>query len=249
VSAGTVLLLALGLATPAARTERLLLRGEAQELHLYGARGGPVAVVASGDGGWIHLGPTVAEVLAGQGYFVVGFDSKHYLSSFTRGGTTLSVADVPGDFAALVDYAAAGGAAPPLLVGVSEGAGLVVLAGGDPALKARLLGVMALGLPRRCELGWRFRDQVIYITKGVPNEPLFDSGDYVGKVAPLPLLAIHSTHDEFVPVPEIQAIMARAAAPHELWLVEARDHSFSDTTAELDRKVREGLAWMKAQHR
>ena len=33
-------------------------------------------IISSGDGGWIHLGPHVAEVLAAKGYFVVGFDAK-----------------------------------------------------------------------------------------------------------------------------------------------------------------------------
>jgi type IV secretory pathway VirJ component len=65
-----------------------MIRGQEQDLRLYGTRGGPVAVIASGDGGWIHLEPYVAEFLASKGYFVVGFDSKAYLSSFTKGGTT-----------------------------------------------------------------------------------------------------------------------------------------------------------------
>ena len=45
----------------------------------------PPVIVSSGDGGWIHLGPHVAEVLAAKGFFVVGFDVKAYLESFTSG--------------------------------------------------------------------------------------------------------------------------------------------------------------------
>jgi hypothetical protein len=75
--------LAAGAASPA--TESLPIRGRNQTLRVYGTRGGFVAVVASGDGGWIHLGPYVAEFLSSKGYFVVGFDSKAYLSSFTKG--------------------------------------------------------------------------------------------------------------------------------------------------------------------
>ena len=240
-------LLALALAGPAERPDALTVRGQAQPLHVYGQRGGPVAIVASGDGGWVHLGPAVAAFLAGQGYFVVGFDSKHYLSGFTRGSSTLSVDDVPGDFAALLDYAGTGGGQRPVLVGVSEGAALAVLAGGDERLKPRLGGVMVVGLPRQAELGWRFRDQVIYVTKGVPNEPLFDTADYVGRVAPVPLLALHATHDEFSAPDEIRAVMARAAEPKQLWLIEARDHNFSDAAAALEGKILEGLAWMKSR--
>ena len=56
--------------------EHITIRGHAQNLRLYGSRGGTPVIVSSGDGGWIHLGPHVAEVLAANGFFVVGFDAK-----------------------------------------------------------------------------------------------------------------------------------------------------------------------------
>jgi alpha-beta hydrolase superfamily lysophospholipase len=232
-------------ATP--RAETLMIRGEAQNLRLYGARGGPVAVVASGDGGWIHLGPYVAEFLAGKGYFVVGLDSKAYLSSFTKGETTLSTADVPGDFAALVSFAARGSGAPPILVGVSEGAGLTVLAATADGIKGKVAGILVLGLPDKNELGWRFRDSIIYVTKGVPKEPLFSAADVIGNVAPLPIAAIHSTKDEFVPVDQIRQVMDRALEPKQLKLIEASDHRFSGSEAELNRQVLSAIEWIRAQ--
>jgi dienelactone hydrolase len=230
-------------------TEPWTVRGERQTLHLYGARGGPVAVVASGDGGWTHLAPDVAALLSGQGCFVVGLDSKAYLSSFTKGDVTLSPADVPRDFAALLDHAAPGAGATTLLVGVSEGAGLAVLAAGDDAVKARAAGVVALGLPDKNELGWRFRDSIIYVTKGLPREPLFSAADVIAKVAPLPVAAIHSTHDEFVPVDEVKRVIDRAKDPKRLWLVEAQNHRFEGGQAELGRTLAEAIDWIRTQHR
>ena len=61
------------------------IRGQQQTVSIYGRRGGQPIVVTSGDGGWIHLGPHVAEYLASQGFFVVGFDARAYLESFTSG--------------------------------------------------------------------------------------------------------------------------------------------------------------------
>ena len=61
--------------------------------------------ITSGDGGWMHLGPHVAAVLSAKGFFVVGFDTRAYLESFTSGAATLGVDDEPGDYKALVDYA------------------------------------------------------------------------------------------------------------------------------------------------
>ena len=61
------------------------IRGQRQTVSIYGRRGGQPIVVTSGDGGWIHLGPVVAEYLASQGFFVVGFDARAYLEGFTSG--------------------------------------------------------------------------------------------------------------------------------------------------------------------
>jgi type IV secretory pathway VirJ component len=242
-------LLPLAAGAPPPATEPLTIRGQEQSVRVYGKRGGPVAVIASGDGGWVHLGPYVAEFLSSKGYFVVGFDSKAYLSSFTKGGTTLSTTDVPGDFAALVDYASKGAIAAPVLCGVSEGAALAVLATTNDITKAKVAGLIALGLPDRAELGWRFRDSMIYVTKGVPKEPLFSTAEVIGRLAPLPLVAIHSTRDEFVSVDDVKRVMSRALEPKQLWLIEADDHRFSGKEQELDQKLLDAIAWMKSQRR
>jgi alpha-beta hydrolase superfamily lysophospholipase len=248
LGAAAAAVLLLPLATAAApRTEPFTLRGQQQTLHIYGAPGGPVAVVASGDGGWTHLAPDVANLLAGRGWLVVGLDSKAYLSSFTSGAVTLRAEDVPRDFAALLDHAAPGAGRTTLLVGVSEGAGLSVLAAADDAVKARISGVIVLGLPDKNELGWRLRDAMIYVTKGLPREPLFSAADVIAKVAPLPVAALHSTRDEFVPVDEIKRTMERAREPKRLWLIDAENHRFGGAEAELGRRLEEAVAWIGAQ--
>jgi fermentation-respiration switch protein FrsA (DUF1100 family) len=232
---------------PAPRTESFTIRGHAQTLHVYGQRGGPAAIVSSGDGGWVHLGPDVAAFLASEGYFVVGFDARAYLSGFTTSSATLRVEDVPGDYAALVDYVAQDAAGTLLLVGVSEGAGLSLLAATAPDVQAHVAGVLALGLPEQNELGWRWRDSVIYVTKKVPNEPTFSAREWAGRVAPVPLAAIHSTHDEFVPVPEVKEILDSAREPKRLWVVDSRNHRFSDNEPELQRSIKEAISWMRSE--
>jgi pimeloyl-ACP methyl ester carboxylesterase len=243
------LLLAAAVLAPAwagAETKATLtIRGQEQTLRLFGPKTGPPVVVSSGDGGWTHLGPDVAAFLETQGYFVVGFDCKRYLSSFTSGSKTLAPTDVPGDYRVLVDYARGGRAEPVLLVGVSEGAGLSVLAASDASLQPSLRGVLALGLPDVNELGWRFFDSTIYVTHKVPNEPTFKAADYVPHLGRTPLAAIHATHDEFVPVDEVKRLMALPGGPRKLVILEAADHRFSDTQPELQKAVLEALDWMK----
>jgi alpha-beta hydrolase superfamily lysophospholipase len=225
-----------------------MMRGRPQIVHVYGMRGaGDPVIVSSGDGGWIHLGPHVADLLVAKGYFVVGFDVKAYLKSFTANSGTLRPEDVPGDYKVLAEYAGRGSTRKPVLIGVSEGAGLSVLAASDPATKPVVGGVMALGLPDRNELGWRWKDSLIYVTHGVPNEPSFRAADVIDKVTPVPLAAIHSTRDEFVPLSVITQLMARAQAPKHLWIVPASDHRFSDRIEEFDRVLLESLEWMRGQ--
>jgi len=67
------------------------VRGTPQVVRLCGDPRGTPVIVASGDGGWIHLAPHIADVLATRGYFVIGVDAKAYLESFTNGARTLDV--------------------------------------------------------------------------------------------------------------------------------------------------------------
>lgn len=236
----------LGAASPVAveSTQPFVLRGHALTLHLYGPATGRPVLLSSGDGGWVHLGPQAAVCLANAGYEVVGLDSREYLSAFTSGRSTLSEQDVRRDFATLVAFVARGRTAKPLLVGVSEGAGLSVLAATDAEVKAAVQGVIVLGLPAVNELAWRWKDVVIYVTKGVPDEPTFPVGPLMARVAPLPLAAIHSTHDEFAPLAVIRDLMARALPPSRLWVIEASSHAFDGNLREFERRLLEAAAWV-----
>src|SRR5262245_35655239 len=224
---------------------RVPIRGRVQTVSIYGRRGDPPVIVSSGDGGWMHLGPHVAAFLASRGYFVVGFDTRAYLESFTSGTVTLREDEVPGDYKVLADFAAEGSTERPLLIGVSVGAGLSVLAATDARTRASIAGVVALGLPDANELGWRWRDAVIYVTHGVPKEPTFSAAGVVERVSPAPLAAIHSTQDEFVPLAEIRRVIDRAREPKKLWVVAGSNHRFSGNLTELNRRLLEAIAWVR----
>jgi type IV secretory pathway VirJ component len=236
----------LAAAAPAAAegTDTVTVRGHALTVHTYGTRGGQPIVVTSGDGGWIHLGPYVAETLARRGCFVVGVDARAYLSSFSNGSATLRSEDEPGDYRVFAEFAGRGSTTRPILIGVSEGAGLSLLAATDAHTRQAIAGVIGLGLPDLNELGWHWRDALIYLTHGTPNEPLFSAARLAPQVAPLPLAAIHSTHDEFVPLADAQRIVAAAREPKRLWIIEAADHRFSDALPELDRRLAEAITWI-----
>jgi pimeloyl-ACP methyl ester carboxylesterase len=232
-------------AWPQAR-ERFAIRGHEQSLYVYGSPRGDPVIVSSGDGGWIHLGPHVAEFLSEHGFFVVGFDVKVYLSGFTSASSTLRAEEEPADYRVLAQFVRKTTGKSPILIGVSEGAGLSVLAATDPETKTEITGVIGLGLPDLNELGWRWKDMLIYLTHRTPAEPTFSAAAIVARVAPLPLAAIHSTHDEFVPVAEVERVVKSASDPKRLWIVNASNHRFSDNLDDFDRRLLDALAWVKA---
>jgi len=245
LATAVLLLLCVGREPIAAQTtDTITVRGQRQTVRLYGAPGGDPVIVSSGDGGWIHLAPQVAELLAARGFFVVGFDAKAYLSSFTSARTTLRPEDAAADYAALADFAIRTSGKRAVLIGVSEGAGLSVLAASDRQTHPKLAGVVALGLPDSNELGWRLRDSLIYLTHGAPHEPTFSTAAIVERMAPVPLAVIHSTKDEFVPREEMQRVFDAAREPKRLWMVEASNHRFSDNAAGLARSLVEAMQWV-----
>jgi dienelactone hydrolase len=227
--------------------ETLAIRDHAQSLQIYGARGGIPVVLSSGDGGWIHLAPHVAELLASCGYFVVGFDTRAYLSSFTSKTATLQPDEVIADYMTLIKFASKKGPHPPLLMGVSEGAGLSVLAATGRQVKDQIDGVVGIGLGDMNELGWRWEDSTIYLTHGVPHEPLFSAVSLVDHLAPVPLALIHSVHDEYVPASVVDSIVHAASGPVRLWNINASNHRFSGNLAEFDRRLIEAIEWVHAQ--
>jgi alpha-beta hydrolase superfamily lysophospholipase len=225
--------------------QTVVVRGHEQTLYVYGSPGGDPVIVSSGDGGWIHLGPSVAEFLSSRGFFVIGLDVRAYLSSFTAGQSTVRAEDVPGDFKVIVQRARAASGKKPILVGVSEGGGLSILAASNNEIRSEVAGVIGLGVPSRTELGWRLKDSLIYLTHKTPDEPTVNTADIVDDVSPLPFAAIHSTHDEFVPVADIQNIFMHAREPKHLWIVAASNHRFSSNLQEFQSRLLEAIAWVR----
>ncbi len=232
------------------RKVNLALRGVKQTLYFYDPQPGkadpPVALVASGDGGWHLFITEIAEYLAQKGYPVVGLDAKEYLESLSK-SKALEPEQVTSDFAVLIRFAEGQSQAKSaVLVGWSEGAGLAVLGGLDPSVRPGLAGVVAIGLPELNELAWRWSDSVIYLTHKVPNEPTFNSKDYVGKLAPLPLAMIQSTHDDFVPIATAREIFGRAQEPKQFVQIDARSHGFDDQREVFWQALDRALAWFKS---
>jgi fermentation-respiration switch protein FrsA (DUF1100 family) len=202
--------------------------------------------MAGGDVGWVGLAVSLAEFLSDRGYNVVGVNTRQYLSAFTNGKQHLTPDDPPADYGAMRAFLEARQLLqrPVVLSGVSEGAALAVLAASLDANHRWIDGVVTMGTPMIAELAWRWTDFTTWITKKDANEPSFSPVDYIARVAPIPLVMIQSTRDEYVPEADYRKLDATAMAPKRLVLIAAANHRFTDTQPELRAEMLNALAWI-----
>lgn len=202
----------------------------------------PCILFVPGDGGWRGFAITVAARLAEWGYDVYGLDTKAYLQSFT-GRMTLTEADVARDLRTLAEAVRKN--RPVVLLGWSEGAGLTLLAAAA-ASKDAYSGLITMGLGDKNVLGWRFVDNLTYLTKKPPSEPGFSALRYMSRVSPLPLVMLQSAKDEYVGKDEANRLFNMAAEPKRLVLIEAQNHRFDGAQVEFFRQLRQALDWITA---
>ncbi len=235
-------------AAPSAQRLDWPLRGHVLELSVYRPSHTPrgTIIMGSGDVGWVGQAVTRAQDLAADGYLVVGLNSREYLLAFTTKATHLQPADIQADFGALAAFlrARGDGPAPVILSGVSEGAGLAVVAAASPANHAWVSGVITIGLPRLAEIAWRWSDFTSWITKRDADEPSVDALRFLPAVAPVPLVMLQSRHDEYVSEADYQAMQRAAGDASRQVLIDASNHRFTDRLPELARAYADALDWI-----
>jgi uncharacterized protein len=234
-------------ASPAIDT--MTIRGQKQEIHYYPAAGTRLnkkLLFAPGVGGWRGWAITVAETMASWGYDVYGLDTKVYLDSFT-GQTPLTETDVMNDFREIAAWMTQRSGERVTLVGWSEGAGLGVLVAAGENNKQTFSALVTFGLGDENVIGWHWSDNLTSFVK-TPHEPTFRAADYMAKVAPLPLLMIQSSHDQYTPLDEANRLFALAREPKRFVLVQGLDHRFDGNQQEFFLRLREGLEWVDRAH-
>ena len=245
-------LLALGEGTAAAADRvNVPLRGRTITLTVYRPAGTPkgTIIMGSGDVGWVGLAVSRSQELSADGYVVVGVNVREYLSAFTAKTAHLAPSDIQRDFGELSRFLRARGLLPPpvILSGVSEGAGIAVVAASAPENHSWVSGVITMGLPQTSEIAWRWSDFTSWITKRDADEPSVEATDYLPGIAPIPLAMIQSTRDEYVRESDYRAMERAARDPKRLTLIEASNHRFTDRIPQLRRAYSDALAWIAAR--
>ncbi len=223
------------------------LRGHTLSLTIYRPTAAPrgTIIMGSGDVGWVGLAVKMSEFLSDEGFAVVGVNAREYLSAFTDGPRHVSPADVGADYAELARMLDKEGLLPHpvLLSGVSEGAGLAILAGGHAPNHAWLDGVVAMGLPATAELAWRWTDVAALVRKKDPDEPSFAPEAFVGRIAPLPLAMIQSSTDEYISDAGRERLRTAAGQPSTMQIIPAANHRFTDKVPEVKAALLNAVVW------
>ena len=165
-----------------------------------GGSGLPLLVYATGDAGWWRHDSEVFRELASWGYPVAGFSSRNYLKNLVTDTTTPQA--LARDYRRVIDFARDALALPPgrpvLLVGLSRGAGLAIVAAGQRAVRDVVAGVLAVALTKEEEYVKHYRVRATGSGARRSGRELVDIETYAYlPQLSMPVAVIQSTHDRY----------------------------------------------------
>lgn len=207
----------------------------------------PLVVFATGDGGWRGTDVAIFRKLVAWGYPAVGFSSPEYVKYFRGENETTTPFRLAQDYAAIIDAAQEAlhlsDLTPIIIVGVSRGAGLAVVAAGQRSLQDRLAGVVAIALTKEEEHVRWFRR-----TPDMPQSErvrvMLDIYEYLPRLGSVPIAVIQSTRDSYLPAEEARVLFGADTERRRLQAVVARNHSFSGALDTLYEKLQGSLDWL-----
>ncbi len=192
----------------------------------------------TGDAGWRGKDKDVYTRLQQWGYAVAGVSAPDYLKSLPGEAGTTTPSRLADDFVHITDVArhalALPGDLPVVLVGVSRGADLAVVAAGQSGLQPSLGGVVAIGLTREEE----------YVHRRRRATEALELYQYLPQLGSIPLSVIQSTGDNYVPAREARQLFGADTPRRRLHAIEARNHSFSNARPKLYETLRASLVWL-----
>jgi pimeloyl-ACP methyl ester carboxylesterase len=229
----------------------LLLNGRSLTLHLAGEAHAPshsMIMYVTGDGGWHRKDLAVYRQILAWGYPVVGISAPEYLKPLRDAKKTTSPAALARDYETILESAkvllGVSARTPVILVGVSRGADLAVVAAGQGMLKPQLAGVVAVALTKEEEFVNWFRR----VRRGsgararVPTT--MQLYEYLPRLGVVPITVIQSTHDTYLPAAEARRLYGADTERRRFQAIESRNHSFSDARPELIVAVHAAIDWV-----
>jgi predicted alpha/beta hydrolase family esterase len=246
---------------PRPATSRRVVFVEQRWLELHTSRpagdyaGRPLVIYVTGDGGWHRKDLDTYKHLIRWGYPVAGFSAPDYLDHLAGGAASLRPDQLAHDFETIIDAARDDLGVRPatrvLLVGVSRGADLVVIAAAQRALRHVVSGVLAVALTREEEYVRRPRRLFRFRRRAAPP-PAAEGDDDLVMVEPYralrriaaPVALIQSSNDNYVRAADARVLFGPDDAIRRFHAIESKNHSFSDARGELFRQMQASLAWL-----
>jgi fermentation-respiration switch protein FrsA (DUF1100 family) len=204
----------------------------------------PLLIYATGDRGWAGKDLDVFRQLVSWGYPVAGFDAHDYVKHLKGVTTPVRVARDYGSIIAVArDALHLDRDVPVVLVGVSRGAGLSVVAAGQRLLRGELQGLVVMGLTREEEyVTWRHR----FGRRSAQPPNMVEVYEYLPRLGSLPLTIIQSTRDNYLPAASARKLFGADTDRHHLIAVDAKNHSFAGARPELYAALQQALASVAA---
>lgn len=235
-------------APPTLFNRAVVLNGHPLVLHLSapGPSARPLLVYATGDGGWRGKDLAAYRRLITWGYPTVGFSAPDYLKHLKGGASTTTPGRLAADYLAIIgaarQYLQVPAATRVILVGVSRGAGLSVVAAGQRTVKEKIAGVVAIGLTKEEEyVRWHLR------RRSHPPDPpgvMLEVYAYLPRLGSLPIAVVQSTHDDYLPADAARPLFGPDTDRRQFRAVDARNHSFGGAREEMYDTVQGSLDWI-----
>jgi fermentation-respiration switch protein FrsA (DUF1100 family) len=217
-----------------------------------GASSGNVLIIyATGDGGWLGLGTDIFNWLASWNYPVAGFSSRSYLHhlGYTSETETTTPRMLARDYESIIAFAESRlglpASTPIILVGMSRGAGLSVVAAGAGSLDQRLAGLLAIALTKE-EEHVLHRARRTAPANGQARRPrvMIETYRYLNRVGPFPVMVLQSTHDGYLPADEARKLFGPDSELRKLRAVESTNHGFHNGCQTLYQDAEDALKWI-----
>ena len=232
--------------TPAVRqlTRAVTLNGFPVTLHLVRPVAPslrPLLIYATGDGGWRGKDLDLFRHLGSWGYAVAGFSAPQYVKHLRGEAATTTPGRLARDYTEIIAAARRELMLPAstavILIGVSRGAGLSVVAAGQPPMQQELDGVVVMGLTKEEEhVRWRRRRQSTEL----------EIYDYLPSLGDVPVAVIQSTHDNYLPADQARTLFGADTDRRRFHAIDARNHSFAGARPALYDTLRSSLDWVAA---
>ena len=222
-------------------------------LHLAAPTAGtpkPLLVYATGDGGWRGKDMALYRQIVSWGHPVVGFSAHEYVTHLGTETDTTTPGRLARDYLVIIATAKAElhlpANHPVILIGVSRGAGLSVVAAGQRPVQRELSGVLAIALTKEEEYVRWFRRTPGARVRVTPEEPaMVEVYQYLPRLGALPLYVIQSTHDGYLPADKARALFGPDTERRRFQPIESTNHNFSDKRDEMYAAAREALLFIE----